>query len=81
MMQNAVKTMPPDAFERLGDGQIAYVRPLLSEEVHDLFPQAATVPAPSTACSMATHVSPEACGTVGGGHDRPSTDRTNDGNR
>jgi hypothetical protein len=40
MMENAVKTMPHDAFERLGDGQIAYVRPLLSEEVHELFPQA-----------------------------------------
>jgi hypothetical protein len=32
--------MPQDVFERLGGGQIAYLRPVLSEEVHDLFPQA-----------------------------------------
>jgi hypothetical protein len=35
-----VKTMPQDAFAALGGGQIAYLRPLRSEEVHTLFPQA-----------------------------------------
>ena len=34
------KTMPREAFERFGRGQIAYVRPVRSEEVHELFPQA-----------------------------------------
>jgi hypothetical protein len=32
--------MPQDAFARLGGGQIAYLRPVRSEEVHVLFPQA-----------------------------------------
>ncbi len=32
--------MPLDVFARLGGGEIAYLRPVLSEEVHTLFPQA-----------------------------------------
>ena len=35
-----VKTMPQDAFAALGGGQIAYLRPVRSEEVKNLFPQA-----------------------------------------
>jgi hypothetical protein len=35
-----VKTMPSEAFAELGGGQIAYLRPVRSEEVHVLFPQA-----------------------------------------
>ena len=34
------RTMPPEAFARLGGGEIAYLRPVRSEEVHVLFPQA-----------------------------------------
>ena len=34
------KTMPQDAFAALGGGQIAYLRPVRSEEVKVLFPQA-----------------------------------------
>ena len=41
MTENHVaKTMPPEAFARLGGGQIAYLKPVLSEEVRVLFPQA-----------------------------------------
>ena len=32
--------MPQDAFAALGGGQIAYLRPVRSEDVHTLFPQA-----------------------------------------
>jgi hypothetical protein len=35
-----VKTMPQAVFAELGGGQIAYLRPVRSEEVHVLFPQA-----------------------------------------
>jgi hypothetical protein len=35
-----VKTMPQDQFAALGGGEIAYLRPLRSEDVHALFPQA-----------------------------------------
>jgi hypothetical protein len=35
-----VKTLPLDAFAALGGGQIAYLRPLRSEDVKALFPQA-----------------------------------------
>lgn len=35
-----VKTMPQDAFAELGGGEIAYLRPVRSEDVHALFPQA-----------------------------------------
>lgn len=40
MMETTDRVMPPEAFERLGGGEIAYVRPLQSEDVHELFPQA-----------------------------------------
>ena len=35
-----IEPMPQDAFKRLGGGHIAYVRPILSDEAHSLFPQA-----------------------------------------
>jgi hypothetical protein len=35
-----VKTMPQDQFAALGGGEIAYLRPVRSEDVHALFPQA-----------------------------------------
>ena len=38
--EEAVDTMPLDVFARLGGGEIAYLRPVLSEDVHALFPQA-----------------------------------------
>jgi hypothetical protein len=34
------KTMPQDDFAQLGGGEIAYLRPLRSEEAHVIFPQA-----------------------------------------
>jgi hypothetical protein len=37
---DTIKTMPQDAFAALGGGQIAYLKPLRSEDVHSLFPQA-----------------------------------------
>ena len=37
---NAIRTMPLDVFARLGGGEIAYLRPVRSEEVRTLFPQA-----------------------------------------
>ena len=37
---DTIKTMPQDAFAALGGGRIAYLRPLRSEDVHALFPQA-----------------------------------------
>ena len=40
MINEDTKTMSQDRFERFGDGQIAYVRPMMSEEVHELFPEA-----------------------------------------
>ena len=40
MNNEAITAMPADVFERLGGGQIAYLRPVRSEEVHALFPQA-----------------------------------------
>lgn len=40
MTERPTNVMPRDDFERLGDGQIAYIRPLLSDEAQDLFPQA-----------------------------------------
>ena len=36
----SVKTMPQEQFAALGGGEIAYLRPVRSEEVHALFPQA-----------------------------------------
>jgi hypothetical protein len=35
-----IRTMALDAFVKLGGGEIAYLRPVRSEEVHVLFPQA-----------------------------------------
>jgi hypothetical protein len=35
-----VKIMPQDQFAALGGGEIAYLRPVRSEDVHALFPQA-----------------------------------------
>ena len=35
-----VKTMPKEQFAALGGGEIAYLRPVRSEDVHTLFPQA-----------------------------------------
>ena len=35
-----IAAMPLDVFARLGGGEIAYLRPVRSEEVHVLFPQA-----------------------------------------
>jgi len=35
-----VKNMPQDQFAALGGGEIAYLRPVRSEDVHSLFPQA-----------------------------------------
>jgi len=40
MTNDLIKTMPRDAFERLGGGQIAYLRPVRSEDVQAIFPQA-----------------------------------------
>ncbi len=37
---DTIRSMPQDAFAALGGGQIAYLRPVRSEEVHTLFPQA-----------------------------------------
>ena len=41
-MENHVKSrrMTPEAFAVLGGGKIAYLRPISSEEVRELFPQA-----------------------------------------
>jgi len=38
--QNAQPTISPEALAHLGDGQIAYVRAIRSEDVPTLFPQA-----------------------------------------
>ncbi len=40
MAEATMRTMPAEMFERLGGGEIAYLRPVLSEEVHAMFPQA-----------------------------------------
>ena len=37
---DAIKAMPLDVFAQLGGGEIAYLRPLKSDDVHALFPQA-----------------------------------------
>jgi len=39
-MDSTMKTMPDHIFERLGGGQIAYIRPVASDDVPNLFPQA-----------------------------------------
>jgi hypothetical protein len=41
--QTEVKTLPPisqDALAHLGEGELAYVKPISSDEVRKLFPQA-----------------------------------------
>lgn len=38
--ENPVPQLDPHAFAALGEGQLAYVKPMLSEEVSRLFPQA-----------------------------------------
>jgi len=38
-------TITPDALAHLGDGQIAYVKSIRSEDVHRLFPQAPQIAA------------------------------------
>jgi hypothetical protein len=40
MTQADVSAMPEEAFVQLGGGEIAYVRPVMSEEVESLFPGA-----------------------------------------
>ncbi|HEX2255128.1 MAG TPA: DUF1150 domain-containing protein [Afifellaceae bacterium] len=40
MGQLEIKAMAEEAFEQLGGGEIAYVRPVMSEEVESLFPGA-----------------------------------------
>jgi hypothetical protein len=37
---NTPKVMPPEAFAGLGGGQVAYVKPVRSEEVKSFFPNA-----------------------------------------
>ena len=39
-MNDNIKDMPQDAFAALGGGEIAYLRPVRSENVKMLFPQA-----------------------------------------
>ena len=45
-MTNDTKSieMTPEALAALGEGEVAYVRPILSEEVNRLFPQAPAIP-------------------------------------
>jgi hypothetical protein len=40
MSNDTIHTMPAEAFARLGGDEIAYLRPVLSEEVQALFPHA-----------------------------------------
>jgi len=39
MTDSNSRTLPSDVFEKLGGGQIAYIRPVMSEEASRLFPQ------------------------------------------
>jgi hypothetical protein len=39
-MNTRLPTISPEALAHLGDGQIAYVKPIRSEQVATLFPQA-----------------------------------------
>jgi hypothetical protein len=39
-MNEVERTISQESLEHLGDGEIAYIRPLMSEEVHELFPEA-----------------------------------------
>lgn len=38
-----LKGMPEEAFVQLGGGEIAYIRPVMSEDVESLFPGAPTL--------------------------------------
>jgi len=40
MAETQSKAMPAEVFERLGGGEIAYLRQIRSEEVRAIFPQA-----------------------------------------
>ncbi len=40
MQSKPFEKMPEAVFEQLGDGQIAYVRPIQSEDAQSLFPDA-----------------------------------------
>jgi hypothetical protein len=40
MTNSPINAMSPQAFAVLGGGKIAYIKPILSEQVHDLYPQA-----------------------------------------
>jgi len=40
MNEKQISGMPPDVFEQLGGGHIAYVRPIRSDDVQSLFPDA-----------------------------------------
>lgn len=40
MTELSIKAMPHEAFEQLGGGEIAYIRPVMSEDVESLFPGA-----------------------------------------
>jgi hypothetical protein len=40
MTEDTSKTMGVEDFAALGGGKIAYLKPVLSENVHELFPQA-----------------------------------------
>ena len=40
MTELSTKPMPEEVFVRLGGGEIAYVRPVMSEDVESLFPGA-----------------------------------------
>jgi hypothetical protein len=40
VIEQNVATLTPDALAHLGDGEIAYVKTILSEDVRKLFPQA-----------------------------------------
>lgn len=40
VMERHVPQLDPQAFAALGEGQLAYVKPMMSDEVRRLFPQA-----------------------------------------
>lgn len=40
IIDQTAQGITPDALAHLGDGEIAYVKTILSEDVHKLFPQA-----------------------------------------
>ncbi len=40
MTEDQYEKMPPDIFEQLGGGHIAYIKPVRSDDVQELFPGA-----------------------------------------